>query len=82
MLSEKPTKNKLAIAKTFFASFHGLEISEWGKTGGMLDFGNQQEKQIFKRVARDSGRNSILNTHEENTHEEDVGISNLFQEFE
>lgn len=58
-MQEPTLKIRNAIAKAFFATFHGREVSEWGKEGGQ-DFSNQKEKDMFKKVARDAGRTSIL----------------------
>lgn len=58
---ETTLKGKTAVAKLFFSAFHGLEISEWGKTENPVRAANAMEKQIFQKLERDSSRNSVLN---------------------
>lgn len=52
-------KSKTGITKSFLASFHGLEVSEWGRER-VVDFANQQEKQLFLKTEKETGRASLL----------------------
>ena len=60
MLKESTnTKQKMALGKTFFASFHGLEVSEWGKEV-VGDFSNKNEKEMFTKKVAHLGKSSLL----------------------
>jgi hypothetical protein len=74
VLSEKATmKMKLATAKSFFAAFHGLEVSEWGRER-LQDFVNLKEKQLFAKTEKSSSRASLL--------DQDTNVSVLGNLFE
>jgi hypothetical protein len=73
-MNASSVKLRTNIAKAFFSSFHGKEVSEWGKTAGLPIFGNEEEKKIFKKIERDTSRKSVLNQDEE------IGLDGLFGE--
>ena len=52
-------KTRTVLAKSFFAAFNGLEVSEWGKER-VADFTHAQEKKLFSKAEKDSGRANIL----------------------
>jgi hypothetical protein len=58
-MTETNMKSKTGITKSFLASFHGLEVSEWGRER-VVDFANQQEKQLFLKTEKETGRASLL----------------------
>jgi hypothetical protein len=58
-MTETNMKSKTGITKYFLASFHGLEVSEWGRER-VVDFANQQEKQLFLKTEKETGRASLL----------------------
>lgn len=59
MLSETSTKSRMVIAKSFFSSFHGLEVSEWGREA-TTDFSNKTERAIFAKGKTNLSKSSIL----------------------
>ena len=67
-------KSKLATAKSFFAAFHGLEVSEWGRERAQ-DFVNLKEKQLFAKTEKSSSRASLLDV-QDNTQSV---LGNLFE---
>ncbi len=68
-------KTKTAITKTFFSSFHGLEVSEWGREK-IQDFSTREERDLFARGEKHVGRSSILN----DANDPYSVLGNLFQE--
>jgi Exportin-5 family len=74
IMNASSAKLRTNIAKAFFSAFHGKEVSEWGKTAGLPMYSNEEDKRVFKKIERDTSRNSILNKDEE------LGLSGMFGE--